>query len=41
MSGDYTQRIAHTVRSRPTESLAIAFGLGIAAGAIFFLRSRR
>ncbi|MCA9136949.1 MAG: CsbD family protein [Planctomycetales bacterium] len=37
----YGEKLAHTVRSRPTESLAIAFGLGIAAGALFFLKNRR
>ena len=35
-SGDYGAKVAETVRSRPGESLAIAFGLGIAAGAFFF-----
>lgn len=39
---DFSKQVAHTVRNRPTESLAIAFGLGIAAGALFFLgRNRR
>lgn len=41
VSGDYTVKVAHTVRSRPAESLAIAFGLGIAAGAFLFLKGRR
>ena len=36
-SEDYAARLSQTVRSRPTESLAIAFGLGIAAGALLFL----
>ncbi|QDV69479.1 hypothetical protein Poly24_31950 [Rosistilla carotiformis] len=40
-SGEYGDRLAHTVRTRPTESLAIAFGLGIAAGALFFFKGRR
>ena len=40
-SEDYGKRVAETVRSRPTESIAIAFGLGIAAGALFFLNRRR
>ncbi len=31
---DYSARLADTVRSRPAESLAIAFGLGMAAGAL-------
>ncbi|QDS88625.1 hypothetical protein EC9_28160 [Rosistilla ulvae] len=41
LGGDYTDRLAHTVRTRPAESLAIAFGLGIAAGAVFFIKGRR
>ncbi|QDV12525.1 hypothetical protein CA51_24100 [Rosistilla oblonga] len=41
LSGDYSERLAHTVRTRPAESLAIAFGLGIAAGAIVFMKGRR
>jgi len=41
-TSDFSKQVAHTVRNRPTESLLIAFGLGIAAGALFFLgRSRR
>lgn len=40
-SGDYTARVAETVRARPAESIAIAFGLGIAAGALFFLGRKR
>lgn len=36
-SGDYGHRVSETVRSRPGESLAIAFGLGIAASALFFV----
>ena len=36
-TGDYSQRVAETVRTRPGESLAIAFGLGLATGALFFL----
>ncbi|SMP59213.1 Uncharacterized conserved protein YjbJ, UPF0337 family [Neorhodopirellula lusitana] len=41
VSGDYSQQLAHTVRTRPAESMAIAFGLGIAAGALFFIKGRR
>lgn len=41
LGGAYTDKVANTVRSRPAESLAIAFGLGIAAGAVFFLKRRR
>lgn len=40
-SSDYSAQLASTVRSRPAESLAIAFGLGIAAGAFFFLGRKR
>jgi len=40
-STDYSARVAETVRTRPGESLAIAFGLGIAAGALFFLGRKR
>lgn len=40
-SGDYTKQLGQTVRSRPTESLAIAFGLGIMAGAFFFVNRKR
>lgn len=40
-SGDYGQKVAETVRTRPGESLAIAFGLGIAAGALFFLGRKK
>ncbi len=40
-TGDYSAKVAETVRARPNESLAIAFGLGLAAGAFFFLGRRR
>lgn len=40
-SKDYSAKLAETVRNRPGESLAIAFGVGIAAGALLFLRQRR
>ena len=40
-SGEYSRRVAETVRSRPKESLAIAFGLGIAAGALMFFGRKR
>lgn len=39
-AAEYSQKLAHTVRSRPTESLLIAFGVGIAAGALIFLNRR-
>ena len=35
------RQLGQRVRSRPGEALAIAFGLGIAAGACLFLRRRR
>lgn len=40
-SGDYSKKLADSVRSRPGESLAIAFGLGLAASALFFLGRKR
>jgi uncharacterized protein YjbJ (UPF0337 family) len=41
-TSQFSRQVAHTVRNRPTESLLIAFGLGVAAGALFFLgRDRR
>ncbi len=40
-SSEYGRRVAETVRSRPTESLAIAFGVGIAAGALLFFGRKR
>jgi uncharacterized protein YjbJ (UPF0337 family) len=40
-SGAYGAKVAESVRARPGESLAIAFGLGIAAGALFFLGRKR
>lgn len=40
-SNEYSAQITSTVRSRPAESLAIAFGLGLAAGAFFFLGRKR
>ena len=40
-SSDYSGKIADTVRARPAESLAIVFGLGIAAGALLFLGRKR
>jgi uncharacterized protein YjbJ (UPF0337 family) len=36
-----SKQVARTVRTRPTESLAIAFGLGIAAGALLFFGRKR
>ncbi len=39
-TADMSKRVAHTVRNRPTESLAIAFGLGIAVGALALMGRR-
>lgn len=41
VGAQYTDKVAHTVRTRPAESLAIAFGVGIAAGALLFFKGRR
>jgi len=38
---DYSATVAQTVRTRPNESLAIAFGLGVAATALFFIGRKR
>ena len=40
-SSDYSARLVDTVRERPAESLAIVFGLGIAAGALLFFTRKR
>ncbi|GAA4453766.1 CsbD family protein [Novipirellula rosea] len=40
-SGDYSAKVAERVRTRPGETLAIAFGLGIAAGAFLFLGRKK
>ncbi|TWU25126.1 hypothetical protein Pla52o_14240 [Novipirellula galeiformis] len=40
-SGDLSATVNETVRKRPGESLAIAFGLGIAAGAILFMGRKK
>ncbi|KAA5542632.1 CsbD family protein [Roseiconus nitratireducens] len=40
-TGNYTEQLAESVRARPGESMAIAFGLGIAAGALLFLGGKR
>lgn len=40
-TGNYGAKVADTVRTRPGESLAIAFGLGIAAGALFFMSKKK
>ena len=38
---DYSAKVKKTVRSRPVESIAIVFGLGLAVGAFFFLGRHR
>jgi uncharacterized protein YjbJ (UPF0337 family) len=40
-SGDYANRVTEAVRTRPMESMAIMFGLGIAAGALMFFSRRQ
>ncbi len=40
-TSDFSKQVAHSVRSRPAEAMAIAFGLGLAAGALFFMGRRR
>ncbi|MCM2371657.1 CsbD family protein [Aporhodopirellula aestuarii] len=40
-SSDYSARVAQTVRSRPIESMAIVFGIGVAAGAFLFLGRKK
>ena len=40
-TSDYSAKVAETVRAKPTETLAIAFGLGIAASTFFFLSRKR
>lgn len=40
-SGDFSAKLSQTVRDRPTQSLAIVFGLGVVAGAVFFLGRNR
>ena len=40
-ASDFSDQVATTVRSRPTESMLIAFGLGFATSALFFLGNRR
>ncbi|QEG40758.1 CsbD family protein [Roseimaritima ulvae] len=40
MSSDLSRKLAHTVRERPTESLAVAFGVGVVAGALLLFGRR-
>lgn len=39
-SGDLSKKLARTVRERPAESLAIAFGAGLLAGAVLLMGKR-
>lgn len=41
LTADYSHKVVNTVKRRPVESLAIAFGIGIVAGAIMLLGRRR
>jgi uncharacterized protein YjbJ (UPF0337 family) len=40
-STDYTHRFVDTIRARPGESLAIAFGVGLLAGAVLFFGNKK
>jgi ElaB/YqjD/DUF883 family membrane-anchored ribosome-binding protein len=40
-TADYSKKVAHTVQRRPLESLAVAFGVGLIAGAIVLISNRR
>lgn len=37
----FSKQVVHSVRSRPAESMAIAFGVGLAAGALLLISRRR
>ena len=37
----YSKNVARTVQRRPMESIAIAFGIGLVAGAVVLLNNRR
>lgn len=41
LTADCSQKVVDTVKRRPVESLAVAFGVGIIAGAIVWLSYRR
>ncbi len=41
LTADYSRKVASAVRRRPVESLAIAVGVGVAAGALLLLSRRR
>jgi len=40
-ANNFSRQVAHSVRSRPAESMAIAFGVGLAAGALLLISRRR
>lgn len=40
VGNDLSRKVVHTVRERPTESLAIAFGVGVVAGALLLFGRR-
>jgi ElaB/YqjD/DUF883 family membrane-anchored ribosome-binding protein len=40
-TADYSKKVARTVQRRPLESLAVAFGVGLVAGAVVLFSKRR
>jgi uncharacterized protein YjbJ (UPF0337 family) len=40
-ANSFSRQVAHSVRSRPAEAMAIAFGAGLAAGALLLISRRR
>ena len=40
-TAEYSKKFTRTVQRRPMESLAVAFGVGLVAGAVVLLRNRR
>ncbi len=40
-TAEYSKKVARSVQRRPLESLAVAFGVGIVAGAVVLLSRRR
>lgn len=40
-TAEYSKKIAKTVQRRPMESLAVAFGIGLVAGAFVLMNNRR
>jgi uncharacterized protein YjbJ (UPF0337 family) len=41
LTADYSHKLVGTIKRRPVESVAVALGLGIAAGALLLLSRRR